>query len=266
MSKNIYRAGELQYGRSDVLLGERPGVTSLRSKYLRDMEDEISRVKAEVDQLRGTYEREAKQLAEEYGRRKASLEAELAEIRNTSEQESKRIRDGAAEEVAKEKKRGYDEGFAAGEIEGRDRAGKAIADELAQLQQKISDARQAFLDRILASESKILETALTIAERVVRQKIRVEPEVIRETVREAVAQIRENHPLRIRVHPSDVARLDEFKKLSPDAFRDLPATFLPDETLQPGDCSVETGLEFIDATVGKKLETLRDRLIPRSVI
>lgn len=266
LSKNIYRAGELKVAHNDLLLGERPGITSLRSRFLRDLEDELTRVKSELAQLRETYEREAKSLTESYSRKKASLESDLAEIRNTSEQEAKRIRDGAAQEVEKEKKRGHDEGFAEGHAEGLEQSGKLIAGDLARMQQQILDARQAFLDRILASEPKIFETALGIAERIVRQKIQADPNVVREVVREAVAQIRENHPLRIRVHPADIARLDEFKKLSPDAFRDLQATFLSDETLQPGDCVVETGLEFIDATVSKKLETLRDRLIPRTVL
>lgn len=266
MSKNIYRAGELQYGRSDILLGERAGVTSLRSRYLRDIEDEISRVKGEMDHLRASYEKEAKDLAESYGLKKASLESELAEIRNSSERESKLIRDSAAEEVGKEKKRGFDEGLNAGRKEGMEEAAKSIAADLAVMRRKISDAREAFLGRILASETKLLETALTVAERIIRQKILIDPGVVRDTVREAVAQIRENRPLRIRVHPSDVAQLEEFRKLSPDAFRDLAAAFIPDETLQPGDSIVETGLEFIDATVSKKLETLRDRLIPRSVL
>lgn len=253
-------------GRSDVLLGERTGVGSLRSRFLRDLEGELARVQKDLADLRGTYEAEAKSLVESYSRKKAALEADLGEIRKNSETEAKRIRDCADAEVEKEKKRGYDDGFSAGMTAGEEKAGQNVAAEVAEMRQKIHDAREAFLSRLLASESKLFETALTIAERVVRQKIAVDPGVIQETVREAVAQIRGNNPVRIRVHPSDVQRLDEFRKLSPEAFRDLPTTFLADETLSPGDCVAETGLEFIDATVGKKLETLRDRLIPRSVL
>jgi len=266
LSKNIYRAGELRYGGSDVLLGERPGITSLRSRYLRDIEDEISRVKTELAELRATYEREAKEMADAYGQKKTALEADLAQVRAGSEEEARRIRDSAQAQLDGEKKRGYDEGLASGRQEGLETAAKSIADELARMRQKIHEAREAFLDHIAASESKLIETALAVAERVVRQKIRIDPAVVREAVREALAQVRDAHPLRIRVHPDDVAHLEEFRKLSPDAFRDMPATFLADETLQPGDAVVETGLEFIDATVAKKLETLRDRLIPRSVL
>lgn len=266
MSKNIYRAGELKYGLGNILLGERPGTGSLRSRFLRDIEDELTKLQRELADLRGTYENEARSLAESYGKKKASLEAELAEIRNSSESESKRIRDAAAAEVDKEKKRGYDEGNASGHKAGHAEAAQAIAAETKAMQEKIQEARDAFLSRMLASESKLFETALTVAERIVRQKIQVDPDVVKEAVREAVAQIRETRPVRIRIHPTDAARIEEFKKMSPEAFRDLPATLLADETLAPGDCIAETGLEFIDATVGKKLETLRDRLIPRSVL
>lgn len=266
MSKSIYRSGELTYSRSNILLGERPGVSSLRSKYLRDVEDEISRVQRELNQLRGTYEGDVKRLAEEYSRKKAALEAELAEVRRTTETEIRKIRDTAQAEVDREKKRGYDEGFVAGRTDGEKAAGQAIAGEMAVMRQKIGDSRETFLARVAGSETKIIETSLAIAERIVRQKIQIDPNVVRETVREVVAQIRDNHPVRIRVHPDEIARLNEFKKLDPDAFRDIPATFIPDETLSPGDCIAETGLEFIDATVSKKLETLRDRLIPRTVI
>ncbi len=266
MSKNLYRAGEIKFARSDVLLGERPGVTNLRTRYLRDIEDELTRVQRELGDLRATYEREARTLSESYSQKKASLESDLAQIRRTSEEESKRIRDSAAAEVEKEKHRGHEEGFSAGRADGLADAAKSVAGDLEQAHQKIQTARDSFLDRVIAAEAKLFETALGIAERVVRQKIQVDPNVIKETVREVIAQIRGDRPVLIRVHPSDVDRLDEFKKHSPETFRTLPTTFVPDETLTPGDCVAETGLEFIDASVNKKLETLRDRLIVRSVV
>ncbi|MBI4179682.1 hypothetical protein HY522_09710 [bacterium] len=266
MSKSVYRVGELREIRGDILLGERPGGVTHRSKYLRDIESEVTRLQQELDQMRAGYETEVKTLTESYGERKAAMEAELAEIRRQSESEAKRIRDGAAAEVDAEKRKGHAEGIAQGRKEGGAAVSSELAAELSEMREKVHAARQAFLDRLAASESKFLDTALKIAERIVHRKIEVDPEVVVESVREAVSEIQQNHPIRIRVHPSDVERIEAFRSRAPEVFKDRQTMFIPDETVSQGGCIAETGLEFIDATVEQKLLTLRERLIPRSVI
>lgn len=266
MSNSFFRQPLVVISARNLLVGERASRITAHGRYVRDMDDEIARVRAEIEQLRKQYELEQKAMKTRIASEKERSEAELARIRESAQKEkqaaqaeSNQIREAARQE-------GLRKGQEEGRRQGLEQASKEVAQELREAIEKVQLARDGFLNRLAASEHKLVRTAITIGERVCRRKIEIDHTVINEVVREVLAEIREKHPVRIRVHTSEVDLLEKFKKNKPELFEDYLVTFVGDDTVSKGGCIAETGVEFIDASIEKKLEAVSDRLLPSSIL
>jgi flagellar biosynthesis/type III secretory pathway protein FliH len=88
-----------------------------------------------------------------------------------------------------------------------------------------------------------------IASRVLMRELELAPVDVRALVARVHTEWEESHPLRFRVAPADLARLDG-----------LGATLEPDPALQPGDLQVEFADGMLDLRLGTRLASVLEQL------
>ena len=155
-----------------------------------------------------------------------------------------------------------EEGYARGLAEGQEQAhlqwqqrmddyvsgqGRETAERLAGLAQAV-EASLAGLQQGLAQE--VLQLACDIARQVVRQEITGNPRAMLPVVREALDMlVSEGRPATVRLNPADWAVLEQPLRGEFGAAR---IQWLPDATVQPGDCSVESGGAVVDGSLDNR--------------
>ena len=109
-------------------------------------------------------------------------------------------------------------------------------------------------DQLLASEQKLarqlLELACDIARQVVRQELQVNTRQLRTVIGEALEMmVDDGMPTTVRMHPDDLALMRDALL---DTLGENAPEFLPDTTLTPGGCIVQSASMAVDATVEKR--------------
>jgi len=174
-----------------------------------------------------------------------------------------------AEERARDdtaRKSGYAEGHAAGFAKGR-AEGHAEATLLGQ--QKLDDyvatqgaaAAQQMVALFTSAQDQlaeceqamargVLELACEVARQVLRRELSVNPNVLQPVVREALGMLSVDHKAAaLRLHPHDMDVLaDDLQR----EFTNLAITLVPDSTLTPGGCLVESSGAVIDGSIERR--------------
>jgi len=148
-----------------------------------------------------------------------------------------------AEEVENTHQQAYQEGFAAGYREGKDKVDAELA-RLAQLMSALDGALNQF-DETLTQN--LLSLALDVARQMLREALRVRPELVLPVIREAVNSLPQagQHP-HLKLHPEDVALV---RSLMADELNHFHWKLIEDSRVERGGCRVETTNSEIDATM-----------------
>lgn len=187
-----------------------------------------------------------------------------ADAADTSES---RVAAQAAQREADERERELADAYARGLEDGHAQGARA---EAVRMRDMISAAEQA-LDAIRAGETRwqgmieenICALAIGVARQVVVSELRSDSEMVAELVRRALAEFPIDQPVRIRVHPLDLAAINVVASSD-----DAPAPIVQgremrwqaDASLTPGGCVVEGRDRIIDGRVDTALERLYRRL------
>lgn len=111
-------------------------------------------------------------------------------------------------------------------------------------------------------ERSAVDLAARMAERVVRRELQSDPQVRETLVREALELAAGSPEVRLHVNPADHEALARFAaELARTCARLAPTEVVPDPTVSPGGCRVETRFGAIDQTVEAQLERLAEELI-----
>jgi flagellar assembly protein FliH len=148
-----------------------------------------------------------------------------------------------AEEVENIHQQAYQEGFAAGYREGKDKVDAELA-RLAQLMSALDGALGKF-DETLTQN--LLALALDVARQMLREALRVRPELVIPVIREAVNSLPQagQHP-HLKLHPEDAALV---RSLMADELNHFHWKLIEDGRVERGGCRVETANSEIDATM-----------------
>lgn len=103
------------------------------------------------------------------------------------------------------------------------------------------------------SEAQLIRLAVGAAESLVRAQLAVAPETIRELVRGALEPARRAKRVVLKLAPEGAAVLR-----GDEAFEGI--RIIDDETLQPGDCIVDTELGVMDGTLRVRVAALQEAL------
>ena len=137
----------------------------------------------------------------------------------------------------------------------------ALAAERARLEQAASlleacagcltEARDAALQGV---EKELMDLVLKVATQVIHDEVTQRPELITFQVETALARVKEDGMITVRIHPQ---MLDLLREASPRLLESLGPTarlhFEPDPSIAPGGCIVETAQQIVDARIGNQL-------------
>lgn len=195
-------------------------------------------------------------------------------VRQQAEAQAKAVRDRAAKDAQtlrdEAKTVGFDDGYAAGLLEGRaEGIRQAEAARAEELQDLVNQLQQAVGDVIAQTES--CESAFA----------RVVPEVVQDLVRKILPTAALTRPELVHDHALALAQQVPAPRslriyVSPDAHQrmhlDLPSLLqdlgprervelLADEALQPGDVRLEHGTGVIDGRISEAIDRLAEELL-----
>jgi flagellar assembly protein FliH len=165
------------------------------------------------------------------------------------------------------RKAGMAEGLELGRKQGRDEALAGQRKELTELVAAMTQAVQELDASRLALESEsktaVIRLAIAIAERVTKRLGVVDPAVGVANVDEALRLVVHSADVRIAVHPSQKATLDD---VLPRIQAKWPALkhveLVEDATLAPGGCRIYSGGGEVDADLDLQLARIAEELVP----
>ena len=186
--------------------------------------------------------------------------------KNEGEQILKNARDEADEMKVKAVQSGHDEGFKEGHAEGLKAAKKELSDSIKNANKKaektINDAKAATADYFIRAEQDIANVVMLAIEKILPQHFLDVPQVVLPVVREAIKNVRDQKEVKVHVCPDSydmvlMARA-EFQGMLTDGTAILEV--ISDESLQPGDCVIETPNGGVDARLLTQIELMKNSI------
>lgn len=114
---------------------------------------------------------------------------------------------------------------------------------------------------LAGNETALLKLAVRIAEKLIGEELHIAPKVIAGIVGEALRSVRRAKSLAVRVHPADIAAVEEgLSMLRSPAGTASDIEIIPDASLSPGDCIVETEIGIVDARLKTQLQNMERAL------
>ena len=164
----------------------------------------------------------------------------------------------------KQKKESYETGFADGEeyavnvykneIESYQHWIRNIENVIRELRTQISGE----LDMI---QESLPELAIIVAEKIIEREIGENSRAVIEQVQKGIKSLDNEIIFKIHLNPSDIKILDEVKSsLVDDSSRIQDVQLVPNDSVEPGFCMLETSVGNIDARCSSQLELLKSAL------
>ncbi len=186
-------------------------------------------------------------------------QAERDRILAEAEKEAGSVREQARQE-------GHAEGLAAGREEGaaavREEMKQGLLESNEKAMQTLKTAREAADDYMSRAEQDVAKIVMQVVEKVLPQHFIDVPQVILPVVREAILKVRDQKEINVHVPAESYEMVlmarDEYRGLLTDGTAILEVT--SDESLQPGDCVIETPNGGVDARLMTQVELLRQAI------
>jgi flagellar assembly protein FliH len=131
----------------------------------------------------------------------------------------------------------------------------------------VKDVRDQFSALYGATEEAIVKFAFGVAERIIRREVTQDRSIVLGQIRESVRRLLGVERLTIRVHPDDLPAVREQKSViqaNGDSIREIVVE--GDESLQPGDCVLESDMGNIDARLSTQLKQIENVLFESKVV
>ncbi|MBD3246348.1 MAG: hypothetical protein GF333_04990 [Candidatus Omnitrophica bacterium] len=211
----------------------------------------------------GSEEPESTELpAEEAG----GVREAAARLRAQAEKDAERIRAQAEQEYAGIKEDAYQEGLRQGAAEGERKAREAHRaaaereiEQIRTLARQISDG---YPRAIKMTQNDLVRLALEVAEKVIKDESQKRKKVVEGMIREGLRRVSEKAYVKVRVNPG---QLDFVREKKEDFIRQLGDVerfeCVPDESVDPGGCIIETPSGSVDMRIGKQVAEVRSTLI-----
>ncbi|TQR20920.1 flagellar assembly protein FliH [Psychrobacillus vulpis] len=156
----------------------------------------------------------------------------------------------------------YDEGFALGQEEGRNKAKADMQQDLALANETIQTAHENAANYVKHQEQVILELAIRTAERIIGAKLEENEELFLSIVKRGIKEAREMKEIKLYVSPTYFALVssnrDELASIFPV---DVPFMIFVDEDMNSRDCYIETNHGRIVVSIDEQLQELRLKLV-----
>lgn len=198
----------------------------------------------------------------------ADAKDKAARLIVAAETEAERIRQQRYQQgFAEGQKAGLAQGIEAGRKSGHDEALARHGGKFESLVHALTDASTK-LDasrRKLESETvhDVIRLAVAIARRVTKALGQTDPSVIKANVAEALRTVVNASAVKVVLHPSQMAVLEEELPAIRSMFPKLQQVELvADEMLSPGGCRLQVGSGMVDADLDAQLDRIIEELLP----
>lgn len=148
---------------------------------------------------------------------------------------------------------------------GKEEAIQAVNRELEELVRRITDLvgslHEERVRNLREQEPEIVSLAVDIAERIIQEQVRIDPEMVTRIALAAVERTTEREEVTLRVHPNDLAVLEDFVPELKNRFKSLRKVHVQEDArVSPGSCMVETGNGYVDGTIESQTAEMRREL------
>lgn len=176
------------------------------------------------------------------------------------------IERNAADKVDSARKKGYDEGFAAGvareEARFAQRMDEMLMERFKAIDTLLGEAKRMKEEAFRGMEIRLIEFAVSIAETIIRRNIEADPELVEAAVGEAMSYVINSEQVVLKVSAEDFRTINEkYDHWFGHAGNVKEFRIEIDKRLVPGDCAIETESGLIDATLKSRLEALTEELL-----
>jgi flagellar assembly protein FliH len=154
---------------------------------------------------------------------------------------------------------GIEEGYRRGEETERARLHSAVA----AAEKALAEIRETESQWTGAAEENIAALAVAVARQILDREVRGNTAAFGELVRRALAEFPVDEPVRIRLHPSDLATISTLPIPGDEPLRvtgGREAAWVADVAIDPGGCLIEGRTRIIDGRVDMALERVYRRL------
>jgi type III secretion protein L len=128
--------------------------------------------------------------------------------------------------------------------------------------ESIIQANEAYDRQLKASEQALVRLAVRIAEKIIGQHLQSSPEAFLDIVREVLKSVRSERGLTIQVNPDQAETLRQSIHRLHDLLDDgCQIKILPNASISPGGCIVESEFGVIDAQLETQLKCLEEALL-----
>lgn len=155
--------------------------------------------------------------------------------------------------------KGYNEGKADGYKTGFAEGIKEIEPVLRNLKNVLKDLDKRRKELYLKAEKEVVCLSMAIAKKIIFQEPSVNPDMIVNVVRNAIEAFTMNAPVRIRIHPSELAYIQERRKLIPI---NGDITFVEDQSISAGGSVIESLSGDVDARIEEQLKMIEEAFAP----
>jgi flagellar biosynthesis/type III secretory pathway protein FliH len=152
-------------------------------------------------------------------------------------------------------KDGYAKGHEAGVADGL----KEVESVIHSLQQALQEIKKLRTELCLNTEKEAVRLSLAIAGKILLREPATTPKIIAEVVKKTFETITINAPVRIRMHPSELAYMRERRHLIPI---EGEVTFIDDPSISCGGCVVESLSGDVDARIESQLRMIEEAFLP----
>ena len=187
---------------------------------------------------------------------KQEARAECDRMKEEAQEDIEQAKEDAAQEGRQE---GYEAGYKDGEAKIREEMAEAIAQGNAKAEKTLRDAKAATRDYVQQAEQDVVKMVMAVVEKILPQHFIDVPQVVLPLVREAISKVKDQKELKIHVAPQDydlvlMAR-NEFRGLL--TYGDATIDLVSDQSMNPGDCLIETPNGTVDARLATQIELVR---------
>lgn len=161
--------------------------------------------------------------------------------------------------IAEAREAGWAEGHQAGIAEGRRSEETRTRSALDAAARAVTEVEARLLRMEEAAQQELPALATAIAAHLVGHAVEADPAVLSRLVQQAVSEFLPDEPVRIRVHPRDLAMLSGpmgARGASEGAVTGRTVRWISDEDVRPGGCLVEGRERLVDGRVSTALERI----------
>lgn len=246
---------ELEYYRFEELVEEKESNKEFTdfNLFINEFEDTILSPKTKPKNKK-KFERPAYAIYFTIGNYNKPLEIDLSKIHRV---------ELSTEEIQNQVQSAYDKGFE----DGQQITQMALTEEFRKMEawvkridEVISNLQQEFSLRIRSLKDIIVPIALKISEHIIKSELKTNPAIVEKQVEKSLEVIDNEKVFELRLNPSDVEILKSVGSILLSDPKLEGVEIVPDPSVEPGGCILETEVGRIDATISSQLKKVSNTL------